>query len=123
MCGLDGACCREQRCGADSLAGDLPECVKEKLRRRGWLAHHAINALRTHVQFDGDFVGEVTLLEYLQRQVESPVLGWTRVALVISLEQAEVLCPGISLGIGQLRLEHNERGIAFARKHHRVVTL
>src|SRR2546426_11890003 len=105
------------------MAGDLPKCVEVVLRRRGWLAHHAVCGLRSHIELDANFVSEAALLEHVECNIERTVLRRPRVALVVSFKEAQVFSPRVALGIRKLWFEHNERGIALARKHDRIVAL
>ena len=61
--------------------------------------------------------------EHVQCNVQSAILRRAGIAGVVALEQADVLGPGIALSVGELRLERDQRGLAFARENGDVVAL
>ena len=97
--GLDGASFVQERRSVNHPAGNFAESVEVHQRRGRGLAHHAVGRLRTHVQFDGNFVGEAAFLQHLQHEIESAILRRARISFVIALEKPNVLRPGIALGV------------------------
>jgi len=63
------------------------------------------------------------VLEHFESDIEGTILRWTRIALVITFEQANIPRPGVALGIRKLGFESYESGISLTWEDDRIVSL
>ena len=123
LTGLDRTGFVEEWGRVHNLAAKLFERFEIRHHESGRLANHAVGGLRAHVEFDGNFVGQAPLLQDFVSAVPGAELRRARIALVVAFEIENVLCPRVTLGIGLLRLEGNQRGLAMTRKDDGVISL
>ncbi len=107
----------------DDFARDRLERVEPGLRPGGRLAYHAIGALRSLRKLQADSASQTAFFQNLQRDIERAKSRRTRIAIVVALEQADVLRPGGAARVLFLRLDGDERGLALAWEDRDVVAL
>ncbi len=113
----------QQRRGIYDFTGDLSEGIEENLRWCCRLAHHAVGGLCAHIEFNADLSRQAALFQDTDCRIKRAELRRPRIFFVVTLEQAEIFRPTITLRLRKLRFEGDQCRLAFTRENQSVIAL
>src|SRR6266571_471778 len=123
LIGLDHAHFAEQWRRVHHLLARASKGIEVTLRIDRGLANHAVTNLRTLPKLDADAVRQFPFAQNIQRHVQRARGRRTVVQWMVKIEVAYIFIPCRALGFAKLRLNHQERRVAFAGEDGDVVAL